>query len=238
MNSPREEAEIIIEVLFDEYGSIGVSSSSLPPIQEGKEAIEWLKKKKLSYREYDWARYFIKFKTLELLEQKFPGRFKLYNSENKRQLMKGEYCWDIIIKTSNLNNNNVILWDTEVMDEFLKQHDGLGFILVIVYTEDNIDEGEPSKYTRKRVVRGKTSSIRNKDFFIIYTISFYFSEEVLQTGFDEGWVDSSFQLIRRNLDGKARKPKYSIDITRIPIKHGSFLSRNFNHDPNGFELFF
>lgn len=59
----KEEAEMIVSILFDKYGSIGVVPPTLPLFVDGKKAIKWLKDKNLPYGEVEWPGYYIKHYT-------------------------------------------------------------------------------------------------------------------------------------------------------------------------------
>ncbi len=155
MRSPRKEAEMITEVLFDEYGSIGVIPPCLPPIQEGKEAVQWLKKKGIEYREDNWVELYFKFRTLELLENKKPGQFKHIIFHNNHFLVKGDYSWDI--QTETLDS-----WDKRLLDKFLDKHGGMGVLLITTFSESN------------------TSGESGADFIVLYITTYFLTKENIQ----------------------------------------------------------
>ncbi|MFX0171026.1 MAG: hypothetical protein ACFE9L_03830 [Candidatus Hodarchaeota archaeon] len=175
MLSPQKEAEMITEVLFNEYGSTGVIPPCLPPIQEGKEAIYLLKKKGIEYKEDNWVELYFKFRTLELLEYKKPGQFKHVIFQGNH-LIKGDHSWIIQI-------NNIDSWDRWFLEEFVNTFSGMGVLLIVTHSED--------RFSRES----------GTDFFVLYVEAFYFTENEIHLMNTEG---QSFQnkgyLFMRNFN--------------------------------------
>ncbi|MHA1228137.1 MAG: hypothetical protein ACTSPV_15440 [Candidatus Hodarchaeales archaeon] len=245
MFSPKKEAEIIINVLFEEYGSIGVVPRRLPPIEDGKRAILWLKENNLPFGEVEWYAFFIKHYLRYLLEIKVPGRFENFQPRPKRYLIKGEYIWDIRSKSQPARSSWVILNDTKSLEELLQDYGGLGLIILnMIFEKDENNKflewherikGGKSKYTKQREKEGRRQRTRKTTFMIIDASVFYITKEILQKGIEEGWVDPSFQKTMRQQDGGVRNPKYIVDISRMTTKDRGYLfTRNFNYDPDDF----
>ncbi len=245
MNSPREEAEIITSVLFEEYGSIGVIPQRLPPFEDGKRAILWLKESGLPFGEVEWYAFFIKHFTRYLLDKKYPGRFEHFQPRPKRYLIKGDYVWDIRTKSQPARSSWTILTDTSALDEFLQEYEGLGLIILNMIFEKDQDnqfvrwheklKGGKSEYTRLREQEGRRQRIRKRSFMIINANAFYIKRENLRKGIEESWVDPSFQRTMRQQDGGVRNPKYLVDISRMTTDDRGYLfTLNFNYDPDDF----
>lgn len=160
MRLPRKEAEMITEVLFDEYGSIGVIPPCLPPIQEGKEAIQWLKKKGIEYREDNWVELYLKFRTLELLEYKKPGQFQHIIFHNNH-LVKGDHSWNIQI-------NAINSWDRKLLEEFVDTFGGMGVLSIVTHSNSNF------------------SRESGTDFFVLYVEAFFFTKNDIHIMNNEG----------------------------------------------------
>lgn len=246
MNTVREEAEKIIEVLFEEYGSIGVLPHKLPPFEDGKKAIEWLKEKDLPSGEVEWYSFFLKHYTRFLLDQKYPSKFEHYQPRPKRYLIKGDNVWDIRTKSQPASSSWVILTDTAYLDEFLAENGNLGLIIVnMIFERDQNNEfrdwheeqqGGKSEYTKQREREGRRSRVRKTSFMIINASVFSITKKILKKGIEEGWVDPSFQKSMRQQDGSTRNPKYIIDISRMmTTEKGYLFTRNFNYDPDDYE---
>ncbi|MFX1282273.1 MAG: hypothetical protein ACFFB5_01405 [Promethearchaeota archaeon] len=150
MLSPRKEAEMITEVLFNEYGSSGVIPPCLPPIQESREAIHLLKKKGIEYKKDNWIELYFKFRTLELLENKKPGHFKNKIFHNN-YFIQGDHSWDIQI-------NTIDYWDRELLEEFVKTFGGIGVLLIVTHSKN--------KFSREF----------GTDFFVLHMEAFFYTK--------------------------------------------------------------
>jgi hypothetical protein len=244
----KEEAEMIVSILFDKFGSIGVVPPTLPPFVDGRKAIKWLRDQNLPYGEVEWPGYYIKHYTRFLLDVHLPNQFEHFNPKPKLNLIRGKYIWDIRLKSTKTRSSWVILTDTSFLDDFIDEHGGLGLLVALAYPEYDKDgsfrrwhedfKGGVSQYTLQRIAEGRPARMRKSAFMIVYISAYHLNRKSFHDGIEQGWVDPSFQRTMRQQDGSSRNPKYCINLEGIYPEKGYLFTWNFNHDPEDFDDIF
>ena len=241
MSSPKDEALLLIDALFDELGSGGVAPYGAPYV-DGKEAILWMKEEGLSsWKEVEWAGYYIKHRMQYLATTYYTNRFKAI-TEGKCYLVKGNYLWDTRLRSIQAQPK-VILFDVEQLNNFVQEHGGLGLILANAIMSYDVSgefkkwheklKGGPSAYSIQREAEGRPERVRKDAFMISHVAAYYFPKDVFLKRPLVPWLKDDFQRNMRQQDGRERNPKYLLDLATVPEDY-FLVVRNFNYDPEDF----
>lgn len=241
MSNPKEEAELIIDALFDSFGTGGQTDRDIPCV-DGREAIQEMKIAGFpGWQEVEWAGYHIKFLVQNACIDNLSDRIRPY-TEGKRHLVKGNFLWDTRLRATDVRL--IHLGDVDEYNEIIRKNNGIGILFVDVYShkDENGDfrrwheefKGGPSLYTIEREIEGRHVRKRKIDYSILKIFAFFFTNHDLIKGLKEGWLTDTFQGTMRNQDGTPRNTKYSIDIDFVPKEH-LLLVRNFNEYPEEFD---
>lgn len=110
MPNPKNEAELIINALFEDFGTGGYTDGPIPHV-DGREAIMEMKEDKFpGWQDVEWAGYHIKYLVQNACDEKIPGMFKPY-IQKRRHLIKGNYVWDTRLNAN--EEGTVILGDVQ-----------------------------------------------------------------------------------------------------------------------------
>lgn len=243
MPNPLDEAKKVVEVIFDELGTAGITRGPCPYV-DGKDAIEWMFDKGYpSYTELEWPGYYIKHLTQDLCKTEYPGKIEPY-SIKKQHMVKGKYLWDIRLRSLAAESNDVILFDTENQNSLLDEHNGLGLIIYEAVMNYDIDDefrewllefkGGLSDYEKQREEEGRPVRLRKTGFMIVLAYAFHFTKDEFLKGVEDGWLRNDFQLSMRNALGQPRNPKYLLHLDKVPKEYCLFV-RNFNSDREEFK---
>jgi hypothetical protein len=238
---PKQEAELIVNALFEDYGTGGHTTGEVPGI-DGREAIQEMKKEGFpGWQEVEWAGYHIKYLIQKECELKLQDRIRPYNLR-KRHLVKGNYVWDVRFSAS--DKINIILGGVDEYKDIIESSNGIGLLVVDAVVNYDLNEdfrrwheelkGGSSGYSIEREMEGRSPRLRKTAYMIRKIIAYFFSVEDLTTGITEGWLNDTFQHSMRNSDGSSRKPKYLLKINDVP-RSKCLLVKNFNEDPEEFE---
>lgn len=235
---PKEEAEVIVQALFDELGTGGHCPRGCPYV-DGQEAIIEMKEKGWNWKEVEWPGFYLKHKIRELVISRYPSDFEEYN-QGKLYLVKGEHIWDTRFNVQQRGTwNHVPFMSTDNINKLIEECNGIGVLVVNAIA--NYDLGfafydwheelkeRPSDYTEQREAEGRPSRVRKIAFMITRVYAYYFPNDSIHQGVDEGWINPSFQSTARQQDGGLREGKYELLIDGIPLHHVLGVT-NFNED--------
>ncbi|MCE7744116.1 MAG: hypothetical protein GPJ52_03155 [Candidatus Heimdallarchaeota archaeon] len=250
MTTIKDEAYQIIDALFDELGTGGLTPGPGEFVDGQAAIIEMIDKDWPSWKEVEWPGFYMKHKALELCKQKYPGAFQEFKPTPKLRLLKGKYIWDVrfaATATTDLDEKpkNIILCDTKIQENLLDEYNGLGLILVDAVVSLDLDgefikflteqKGKKSTYEKKRIADGRPPRMRKTEFMIKRVYASYYPKERFLEGEDEGWLRNDFQQTMRQYDASTRNPKYLLHFEKIPNDCKLFV-RNFNFDRDDFEF--
>lgn len=199
------------------------AARSIPGVWDGREAI--LEMKNADYphwKQMEWMGFYFQF----LCERAFTGILEMPGKKYGRVEFDafGTFSWDFKAHSSKNHDgstrNIVIMNDAEAIQTAMEEHGHYGLILAIgdvTYNDDNRTfkqwhdqlKGGASKYERKRVQRGAGSRIRKTRFVL---------SEMRFICLDAALLEQCGKLHNqgRNSDGSSRKPKFSVNTTKIP----------------------
>jgi hypothetical protein len=241
LQNPKQEAELIVNALFEDYGTGGLTRGECPGV-DGKDAIQEMKADDFpGWQEVEWAGYHIKYLVQKTCEEKLTGQILPYD-QGKRHLVKGSYVWDA--RFNSHDQIDVILGDVEEYTEIIKKNGGIGVLVVdAAATPDTYEnfrrwqeeqKGKVSEYSIRRELEGRPARERKAAYMIRKIFAYFFTLDKLQEGVRNGWADDIFQQGMRNAGGSSRKPKYRLKTNLIPSEY-LLLIKNFNEDPEEFE---
>jgi hypothetical protein len=208
MTNPAQDAREILNQL----------SSTLPPIIDGKSAIEqmydggsrhWKQMEWIGF----WFEFFVEKELMPALNATRGPRYGMTEFD-----LKTDYVWDL--KAHPESNSSLILNDQEAVGKCISENGGLGFI--ILHGEAKYDEtgefkawhdakkGKRSAYENQRIADGRPSRRRKVSFTPTKaTAVFLENSSALEDALRQGWL-KSFQEGMRNADGRPRRSKYMI----------------------------
>jgi len=234
-----EEAAMIVSALFDELGTGGHCPRGCPFV-DGREAIlEMMEKKWQSWKEVEWPGFYLKHKLRELVIKKFGEPFEPINL-GKLYLLKGEHIWDTRFNALGPYSGYVPFMSTENLDKIIEEYGGLGLLVINAIANADLDDQfyawllekkGVSDYEIKRKADGRPPRKRKTAFMITRVYSFFFPEDSIHKGSQDGWIDPSFQEAYRQPSGEPRQAKYKLYLENIPLYHRLDV-RNFNEDPD------
>ncbi|MDD4455485.1 hypothetical protein [Methanoculleus sp. UBA430] len=243
MRNPREEAELIVEALFEDYGTGGITRGECPGV-DGREAILEMKEAGFpGWQEVEWPGFHVKFLVQRECREKLNGEVQPYDLDKKRHLVRGDYVWDTRFH-ANERSDDIPLGDVKGYNDLVKEHGGIGLLVVdaAVVKDENGDfrrwheelKGGSSEYSLERERDGRPPRERKSRYLIVGVYAYFFTLDDLNKGIMDGWTDDDFQRTMRNANGARRKSKYLLKGSEIPDEHLLFV-KNFNMDPEEFE---
>src|SRR5208283_1481583 len=240
MTSPREEAELIINALFDDYGTGGHTDGPVPFIG-GQEAIEEMMADNFpGWQDVEWAGYHIKYLVQKTCDEKLHGQFTSL-IQRRRHLIRGEYLWDARFNAN--DEEIVILGDVQEYNQLTADNHGIGILVVDAVANFDLTgefvqwhetlKGGSSDYSIEREIEGRPARLRKIAYMIRKIRAYFFRPEDFVRGVNEGWLDDTFQLTMRNANADPRNPKYKFKISDVPENYLTFV-KNFNEDAGEF----
>lgn len=244
MPSPKEEAVIIIDALFDEVGATGGYSphGDVPGI-DGREALIEMKEAGFpGWGEVEWAGYYLKFLLQKTCSDQLSGMVKPLDLEHKRHFIKGQFVWDARLSSDEMSA--VALGAVNEYADIIEANGGIGVLVAdaAVIKDDSGDfkrfqsemKGEVSDYEIRAEVEGKPPQPRKEAFMIRKVYAYFFTLADLKEGVKNRWAKDNFQRTMKNSNDQPRGGKYMIKIDSVPRKHLLFV-KNFNEDLTEFK---
>lgn len=243
--SPKEEAEKLIDLLFEEFGNPLLYSRTEDPNRtvihvDGKKAIKWMKNENLpGWREVEWAGFYIRHKLQRLCKEKRPEDFTPI-IDRKQYRVKGKYLWDIRVRSIE-RKPKIILNSVINFEKLIQENNGIGLIIpnATMFYDTNEHafrkwqekiKGKSSNYVLQSETVGRPPRLRKTGFIITRVFAYYLSEDSINQGLNESWMRNDFQKGMKNADGTLRTPKYIINLKKTPVEY-LLMNRNFNSDP-------
>jgi hypothetical protein len=240
MTDPKNEAKLIVNALFDDYGTGGYTRGECPYI-DGKKAITEMRTDNYpGWQEVEWAGYHLKYLIQKECELKLNDQITPHNIE-KRYLVKGNFIWDSRFHAG--DSFKIILGDIDEYSAIVRDSGGIGILVFDSVASNDLNEdfrrwheefkGGPSSYTLEREREGRPIRIRKTGYMIRKVLAYYFTMEDINKGLNEGWVGGNFQGGMRNANGSPRNNKFFLKCNSIPSEYLLFV-KNFNEDPEEF----
>jgi hypothetical protein len=214
MGTPRPEKEAR-EILYriDKY---------FPKVFEAKESIKWLHKHTSKGKQSEWQAFFFEEYCRELLTAFLGGWHGARIIKSSRIDYQRYYNWDLKVhsisdKHGNLQHS-IPLNDKSSIDRIIKTEFGLGFIVAYVkftFDKNGILQKWRDQYEGRTVSHSsRHHMMKNKGSMIDLKAIFINDKKVLNEGLRKGWMNIFNQ--GRQPTGASRKPKYMINLDKIP----------------------
>ncbi len=244
MPSPKEEATLIVDALFDEVGATGghAAYGEVPGV-DGRTALLEMKEAGFpGWGEVEWSGYYLKFIVQEACKNELSDQVEPLDLEHKRHFVKGNYVWDARLSAE--DKNDVVLGDVDEYADIIESNGGIGVLVAdaAVIKDDDGDfkrwqeelKGGVSEYEIRREVEGRPSQPRKQAFMIRKVFAYFFTLDILKKGVKDKWAKDTWQRTMRNSNEQARGGKYLIKIDAVPREHLLFV-KNFNEDAAEFK---
>lgn len=193
MPNPRVEAELIINALFEEFGTGGYTPGPVPHVN-GRGAILEMKQDNFSgWQDVEWAGYHIKYLVQRVCRRNLAGQFAPYE-QGRRHLIKGRYLWDTRFNAN--DEENVILGDVQEYNDLMASNGGIG--ILVADTQANFDltgefihwhevlKGGASNYTIEREIDGRPIRRRKTEYMIRKIRAYFFNNGDFEAGYAMG----------------------------------------------------
>jgi hypothetical protein len=241
MPNPKDEANLIAESLFDEFGTGGISAHGDIPFIDGRDAVLEMKESGYpNWKQVEWAGHHIKYLVQKNCSEGLCGAIVPYNLRSKH-FVKGEYVWDARFKGH--ESNRVPLSAVTDYDSITRRNGGIGvFIVDALWAHDlNGDfrrwheeqKGAPSRYSIIREREGRPEHPRKSAYAFGKIIAYFFAYNNLQNGVRDGWLQNNWQIDMRNAGGESRTAKYLLKVDKVPRDY-LIYAKNFNEEPDDF----
>lgn len=210
----RDEGRLICDVLVQ----------GMPRVWEGQASVLELQRANYHWRQMEWIGWYNEWKARQVAVASLGGgKGPRYGRTDFDYRL--ECVWDF--KAHPAGDPWAVLNDQEAVDSCIRDYGAAGFIITLGIADYDDAEGtfkrwhdklkgEVSRYERERVARGAPSRRRKVRFRTTGFVAFIFEgAAVVQAGLRDGWL-GEFQTGMRNADGSPRRPKYKINVERIP----------------------
>jgi len=214
------------DALAESLKVFAVLDEIMPATLDGKEAILQMRAEgSPNWRQMEWIGFWFEHIVEQHVRPALGGRSGPTIGRVTFDLQI-EKIWDLKVHPDEAGSR-AILNDQEAMHLAVKDFRGIGFIMVSgSATYDSGDgsfkawhdtlKGGQSAYEENRIKRGAPSRRRKIAFSPTGASAIWFPSEVaLADGTREGWL-KEFQRGMRNSNGVPRRPKYQIDLAKIP----------------------
>lgn len=209
---PNDEA---VEIL-------GVIDKYFPKIFEARDSIQWLHKHTTQGRQSEWAAVFFEEYCRPLLTHFLGGWYGVRITKGSRIDYQRYYNWDLKVHSIKNNrgtsNSKIILNDMNAMNRIIKLESGMGFVVLDVDFDFDTDGSLREwriEYERRQSTHSSNPRMAKSVGKVTNLRAIYIKDMLaLSTGLNQEWILNFNQ--GRQPDGSPRKPKYMIDLNKVP----------------------
>lgn len=205
MNKVKAEAKEILKII-DCY---------FPKEFNGEESIRWLHKYSNNKKQDEWAGFFFEDFCFSIISKMLAGWKGPRITKSARFDYQKNYVWDFKV------HSNIKKWmplnDKEKTDQVIGENSGIGYIIAKAdFTYDK--SGNLKKWRNKfenRITQGHMLKLKGK---IIEIQAVFLDKAGMDLGIRDGWIKDFNQGKNSGEAEATRKPKYQINIEKIPKK--------------------
>jgi len=197
----------------------------MPKAWDGRRCILKLQAADYHWRQMEWIGWYNEFKAGQIVRASLGGQDgpRYGNTAFDYRL---NCVWDFKVHPTG-ERSWTILNDQKAINSCIREHGAVGYMVTLGTAEYNDAagtfkrwhdriKGGTSRYEHERVARGAPSRKRKVRFRVTGFVAFIFDRSAVpQAGLRDGWL-RKFQKGMRNADGSPRRPKYMVNVERIP----------------------
>jgi len=200
-------------------------ASELLGLWDGKQCIEYLKAHDYHWRQMEWIGWYFELRAKQILSADLNGSAgPTVGNVAIDYAVNGE-PWDFKAHPTKPNDSWVYLNDREAVDTCALHLGGIGWVIAVGEADYDTDgsfkkwhdslKGGKSSYEMDRIARGAPSRRRKRAFkcthFLIAKVE---STSQINDAITAGLLTAGMQSGQRNSNGRARRAKYGIHMTR------------------------
>jgi hypothetical protein len=209
---------------------------------DGKECIEFLRSQDYNWRQMEWIGFYFEFRAKQILSKAMAGGAgPTIGNVTIDYAVRGE-PWDFKAHPSKPSGGWVYLNDVAAVDTCALHLGGIGWVIAVGEAEYDEDgsfkrwhddlKGERSVYEAERIARGAPSRRRKRSFkcthFIVAKVD---DTKQISQAIEDRLLTAKMQAGQRNSNGKTRRAKYGIHLTRALGAEGSKHMLVFRYPP-------
>ena len=192
--------------------------SKLPRLWDGKTVITEMKDAEYPHwKQMEWIGFYFQYLCAKHLSRTMQIPGVTYGKVEFDGFF--EIPWDFKAHAMNTSSHQIIVNDSEVISEGIKQYGSVGLILAmgkVEYNDENrtfqkwhsVIKGGISKYEKERIKRGAWSRLRKVSFGLQQISFIQITDKTLVKS-------GSFQSDFRNSNGRPRKAKVLLDLEKL-----------------------
>jgi len=209
---------------------------------DGKACIEFLRKNDYNWRQMEWIGFYFEFRAKQILASTLGGGAgPTIGNVTIDYAVRGE-PWDFKAHPTKPNDGWVYLNDVEGVDTCALHLGGIGWVIAVGTAEYDTDgsfkawhnsmKGPRSAYEVERIARGARSRRRKRSFncthFLVAKVD---DSKAIAGAIADGYLTAGMQAGQRNSNGKTRRAKYGIHMTRAEAAGGGRHMLVFRYPP-------
>ena len=211
-HDPEEEAKEILAVI-EKY---------FPRVIQARDSIKWLHRYTSQGKQTEWAAQFFEEYSRPLLTNFLGGWYGVRIIRGKRVDYQRHYNWDLKVHSledhNGKANQRVILNDKDAMDRIIRSESGMGFVVAYVkftFDKDGSLSKWRDKYEKKTQSGSSRTRVMKRDGKVMGLRAIFIKDATaLEKGVDDRWISIFNQGRQRT--GAARKPKYQVNLDKVP----------------------
>lgn len=211
-NKPEEEAKEIL-IIIEKY---------FPRIFHAQDSIKWLHKYTSQGRQVEWAALFFEEYCRPLLTSFLGGWYGIRIIRGKRIDYQRHYNWDLKVHSIKNHNDKINQWiilnDKDTVERIIKFESGMGFVVAHVEftfdTDGLLSKWRDSHEEKTRSISNHSRIMKSEGRIVKLGAVFIKDMATLENGIEDGWISVFKQ--GRQPTGAARKPKYWINLDKMP----------------------
>ena len=221
---------------------VSALSAELLGTWDGKTCIEYLRKHDYNWRQMEWIGFYFEYRAKQILAATMGGGTGPSIGNVTIDYAVRDEPWDFKAHPAKPNDGWVYLNDVEAVDTCALHLGGIGWVIAVgnaAYDTDGSfkqwhDElkGERSAYEAERIARGARSRRRKCSFecthFLVAKVQ---SPEAIAGAIADRILTAGMQAGQRNSNGKPRRAKYGIHMTRAEAAGGGRHMLVFRYPP-------
>jgi hypothetical protein len=211
-------------------------------VWDGKTCIEYLRQHDYQWRQMEWIGFYFEFRAKQILAATMGGGVGPTIGNVTIDYAVRNEAWDFKAHPAKPRSGWVYLNDVEAVDTCALHLGGIGWVIAVGNATYDTDgsfkawhdglKGRQSPYEVQRIARGAPSRRRKRSFecthFLVVKVE---TPEGIRGAVEDRLLTSSMQAGQRNSNGRARRAKYGIHMSRAEASFGGRHMLVFRYPP-------